>query len=472
MSKVVSLVDDLLDWIEAPTPAAGNTSSNVGGFYDESDLGYIITNKELIARHLSKLSKKDKERKSASKAKEMLCSKSADKSIDCTFHNTDDSKTVYVTWIDYDGKLRDEWDELSAQSKLLMHTYETHPFVISHLCPSHSNFGESILGVFIAKTKEDYVAPAMTLEISGDTMTIKPGPLSIEKDDKQGESDSKKKKTRVSAMSDYVEKKLCGYTLWIERGLDQKFPSLYAVLRYDLAMFNDVLTKHNCQGALQVLQNTRIFINDNFVYYDYKTEAEADADAEMESNTNTERKELEPFQETENKTNEEKTEKEEVILESYVPPESCCFHPDGRWLKEHNNCVEKAECVEIYRFKQFVEERGYMPFVLLHELAHSYHFQIGFERKDVVQCFQHAVEQRLYRDIPFITGGIRKQAYALTDEKEYFAELTESYFGLNDFFPFVHDELKEYDPKGFDLLRHLWTMTTAEILDAQKQRVK
>lgn len=46
--------------------------------------------------------------------------------------------------------------------------------------------------------------------------------------------------------------------------------------------------------------------------------------------------------------------------------------------------------------------------------------------------------------------------YALTDEKEFFAEMTEAYFGANDFYPFVAGELKQAEPGIFDLMRDVW----------------
>ena len=44
----------------------------------------------------------------------------------------------------------------------------------------------------------------------------------------------------------------------------------------------------------------------------------------------------------------------------------------------------------------------------------------------------------------------------MTDPMEYFAELSEAYFGTNDFFPFVRAELKNHDPEACKLLRKLW----------------
>ena len=40
----------------------------------------------------------------------------------------------------------------------------------------------------------------------------------------------------------------------------------------------------------------------------------------------------------------------------------------------------------------------------------------------------------------------------------YFAELSEAYFGTNDFYPFVRAELKEHDPRGYALMEKAWSV--------------
>ena len=52
--------------------------------------------------------------------------------------------------------------------------------------------------------------------------------------------------------------------------------------------------------------------------------------------------------------------------------------------------------------------------------------------------------------------GTRAKHYALTDPMEFFAEMTEAYFGLNDFFPFNRAELKEHEPAIHELMTHVW----------------
>lgn len=53
-------------------------------------------------------------------------------------------------------------------------------------------------------------------------------------------------------------------------------------------------------------------------------------------------------------------------------------------------------------------------------------------------------------------NGKRVRHYALTDPKEFFAEMTEAYFGVNDLIPFNRAELKESEPEIYELLKTIW----------------
>ena len=44
----------------------------------------------------------------------------------------------------------------------------------------------------------------------------------------------------------------------------------------------------------------------------------------------------------------------------------------------------------------------------------------------------------------------------MSDQKEYFAELTEAFFVRNDFFPFTREELAKHDPEAFAALQKVW----------------
>jgi hypothetical protein len=44
----------------------------------------------------------------------------------------------------------------------------------------------------------------------------------------------------------------------------------------------------------------------------------------------------------------------------------------------------------------------------------------------------------------------------MNNDQEYFAELSEAYFGTNDIYPFVRAEVREHDPEGYRMLRKVW----------------
>ncbi len=76
------------------------------------------------------------------------------------------------------------------------------------------------------------------------------------------------------------------------------------------------------------------------------------------------------------------------------------------------------------------------PWCVLHELAHAYHDQVlGFEEARILAAYAAYKKSGHGSAVLLVTGG-HVPHYGLTDHKEFFAEMTESYFGVNDFFPF------------------------------------
>jgi hypothetical protein len=146
-----------------------------------------------------------------------------------------------------------------------------------------------------------------------------------------------------------------------------------------------------------------------------------------------------------------------------------CYHPSADWLREHGMNPQKARCVEIANAKNFLSWTRQQPWMVLHELAHGYHDQVlGFDNAEVRACYQSAVDGKLYDSVLHYDGK-KVRAYALTDEKEYFAECTEAYFGTNDFYPFVRAELKQHDPRMYDLLEKLWGVRPSDKSPGKKQ---
>ena len=134
------------------------------------------------------------------------------------------------------------------------------------------------------------------------------------------------------------------------------------------------------------------------------------------------------------------------------------YHPDRGWLLAHGHDPRLVKHVHIPQARRLYERHTWAkhPYVVLHELAHSYHDQVlSFDQKEIVAAFKDAKAKGIYDKVLLFTGR-QVRHYALSNHKEYFAESTESYLGVNDFYPFVRAELKQHDPTMFALLEKIW----------------
>lgn len=135
------------------------------------------------------------------------------------------------------------------------------------------------------------------------------------------------------------------------------------------------------------------------------------------------------------------------------------YHPGADWLSKNGRNPAMAKSVEITNVKIFAFEDRRMPFLALHELAHAYHDQVlGFEENEIIAAYESARASGSYENVARFDGNetVKDRAYALVDHKEYFAELTEAYFGKNDFFPFNREELRRHDPEGYRVIKKMW----------------
>ena len=134
------------------------------------------------------------------------------------------------------------------------------------------------------------------------------------------------------------------------------------------------------------------------------------------------------------------------------------YHPSADWLKGHGYSADLARCVHIPDAREFLSpfENHRQPWAVLHELAHAYHDRVlGFDDARIKAAWKKFREGGRYKSV-LTTPGPTREHYALTDQKEFFAEMTESYFGANDFYPFVAGELKQAEPDTFALLEEIW----------------
>jgi hypothetical protein len=132
----------------------------------------------------------------------------------------------------------------------------------------------------------------------------------------------------------------------------------------------------------------------------------------------------------------------------------------GPELRRMGRSVAMANSIELVSLKRLGELRPpgsrFQQIVLLHELAHAVHHRLlGFDSAEVKSAYQMAVDRKLY-DMVSDRAGRLGRAYARTNDREYFAELSCAYLDSCFYFPFTYSDLKAHDPAGFALMEAVW----------------
>ena len=143
------------------------------------------------------------------------------------------------------------------------------------------------------------------------------------------------------------------------------------------------------------------------------------------------------------------------------------YHPNRQWLIDNGYNPEKERSVEISNAVNFVTwSQQNQPWMVLHELAHAYHDQmLGFGHAPTTAAYENARDSGILDAVLYNPGNggtpFVREAYAKNNSAEYFAEITEAYFGENDFYPFVTSELATHDPQGYALMESAWGVNSA-----------
>jgi hypothetical protein len=127
------------------------------------------------------------------------------------------------------------------------------------------------------------------------------------------------------------------------------------------------------------------------------------------------------------------------------------FHPelDRRW----------GDAIVIYCARNYVDITDLWALkALFHELAHAYQLQQWPEKQpDILHAWEHAKENKLYLNVLDVeTKETIPSAYALTNQLEFFAELSCMYFVKCNYEPRDRSRLKTYDPVGYAMIRKMW----------------
>lgn len=209
--------------------------------------------------------------------------------------------------------------------------------------------------------------------------------------------------------SDYESRTLVGFPLQINKALVEQDPALLetvlVMLESDLRMMQAVLP----EPAFQRLQSTTIWI-----------------------------------------------ELQGAVVDPGMSGRGMCYHASREWVTAAGLLPDKAGGVEICRAQDFIDWRRNQPFMTLHEFAHAWHHIIGVDNPDIRAAYQHARDAGLYDHVMHNMQTQPVKAYAMNNPTEYFSELTEAYFGLNDFEPFTRSQLQSHDPQGLGVIEKWW----------------
>jgi len=161
-----------------------------------------------------------------------------------------------------------------------------------------------------------------------------------------------------------------------------------------------------------------------------------------------------------------------IFVDRNVTSGAAVYHPSANWLQQNGYPVEKAQAVEISNVRNFVDWTNQnQPMMVLHELAHALHDRLlSFNNVQILDAYTEAMTRNLYVNVLYNPGigapFIASIAYASTNFIEYFAEISEAYFGENDYFPFVRSDLESYDALGFEAVEELWQVSNATAIES------
>lgn len=147
-----------------------------------------------------------------------------------------------------------------------------------------------------------------------------------------------------------------------------------------------------------------------------------------------------------------------IYIDRDHPLGNAHYHPSADWLKDHGYDPAMGNAVQITRASSLINEARSpnSDSVMLHELAHAYHDRVlGFNHPEILAGYKEFCDSRMFDNSPHVSGRDQPH-YGLTDHKEYFAELTETFFVGNDYFPFNHYELFKEHPSSYALIARVW----------------
>lgn len=153
-----------------------------------------------------------------------------------------------------------------------------------------------------------------------------------------------------------------------------------------------------------------------------------------------------------------------IYLDRAHPLGNAHFHPGKKWLVDHGYDPAMTEAVHLTHVGILLND-GRQPDVgdvVLHELTHAYHFKVlGFEHEGILEGYQVFCDSQKFDAVTYPNGRQRPH-YGLMNHKEFFAEMTETFFTKNNSYPFNRTELMLYHPESYRLMSQIWGVKVPE----------
>mmetsp|Transcript_74991 Transcript_74991/g.223482 ORF Transcript_74991/g.223482 Transcript_74991/m.223482 type:complete len:527 (+) Transcript_74991:61-1641(+) len=129
---------------------------------------------------------------------------------------------------------------------------------------------------------------------------------------------------------------------------------------------------------------------------------------------------------------------------------------------------EKGGCVEVCQCSHYLDWVWSQPAMLLHELAHAYHCHREGEVDGIIRrAYGEAMASGRYATGEVMGEAQSQRPYGATNHAEFFAESSEAFFSSrrfrNDFFPYVHAELRGFDPVAYKMCEDVWGVLGEEL---------
>ena len=132
------------------------------------------------------------------------------------------------------------------------------------------------------------------------------------------------------------------------------------------------------------------------------------------------------------------------------------YHDSKDALKAKGLNPDKLNSIEIGSSNNFTRWQEFQKYILLRYMAYAYYDKyLQSQKSRVDSAYGKILNDGKYTSVLRFDGK-KVRHPALNNAKEYFARMTESYYGLSGHYPFIQFELHQYDPDTCDLMTKLW----------------